>query len=53
MRYLSRKFADSRKGVTPDDIELCLYSMADNNTFLYYNRDPCDQVCRHLLGAGQ
>ncbi|KAF8822489.1 putative adenylosuccinate lyase [Cardiosporidium cionae] len=31
-------------GLTPEEIEQCLYSIGDHNTYLRFNRDPCDHM---------
>ncbi|KAJ7167618.1 hypothetical protein C8R46DRAFT_995751 [Mycena filopes] len=38
----------SRKGLTPDDVRLCLYSIGDNHAFLRTNRDPCERMIGYL-----
>lgn len=34
--------------LTEEDIHLCIVSLADNNTFLAFNRDPVDAMIDHL-----
>lgn len=34
------------EGLTEADIEQCLYSLADNNSNLRMNRDPCEKMIR-------
>eukprot|EP00124_Ichthyophonus_hoferi_P004647 Ihof_evm2s538 gene=Ihof_evmTU2s538 len=46
VKVLCRKFA--KDDLTVDDVETCLYSINDNNTFLYANRDPCDSMINYL-----
>lgn len=43
---LARKYRSAR--LTEEDIQLCIVSMADNNTFLAFNRDPVDAMITHL-----
>lgn len=38
----------SRKGLTQDDVRLCLYSIGDNHAFLRTNRDPCERMIMYL-----
>ncbi|KAJ6451499.1 hypothetical protein C8R47DRAFT_1170128 [Mycena vitilis] len=38
----------SRKGLTQDDVRLCLYSIGDNHAFLRTNRDPCERMISYL-----
>ncbi|KAJ7693870.1 hypothetical protein B0H17DRAFT_1058526 [Mycena rosella] len=38
----------SRKGLSPDDVRLCLYSIGDNHAFLRTNRDPCERMISYL-----
>jgi hypothetical protein len=48
----SLKILVSRYARPPDvpaeAIELCIHSIGDNNTFLRFNRDPCDQMIGFL-----
>ncbi|KAJ7126437.1 hypothetical protein C8R43DRAFT_1028956 [Mycena crocata] len=37
-----------RKGLSQDDIRLCLYSIGDNHAFLRTNRDPCERMIGYL-----
>jgi hypothetical protein len=41
--YLARTYSSS--SLSKEEIERCLHSINDNNTFLYANRDPCEKVC--------
>ncbi|EPR63254.1 putative adenylosuccinate lyase [Toxoplasma gondii TgCatPRC2] len=34
--------------LTPDEIEQCLYSLGDHNTYLRFNREPCDRMIGFL-----
>ncbi|KAF8819539.1 putative adenylosuccinate lyase [Cardiosporidium cionae] len=36
------------EGLTSEEIEQCLYSIGDHNTYLRFNRDPCDHMIRYL-----
>eukprot|EP01134_Creolimax_fragrantissima_P005875 CFRG5875T1 len=47
-KHIQRKYADPAKGVSEDDIERCLVSIGDNNSFLHFNRDPCDELICYL-----
>jgi hypothetical protein len=38
----------ARKGLTQDDVRLCLYSIGDNHAFLRTNRDPCERMIAYL-----
>ncbi|KAJ6515440.1 hypothetical protein C8R45DRAFT_956550 [Mycena sanguinolenta] len=38
----------ARKGLTQDDVRLCLYSIGDNHAFLRTNRDPCERMITYL-----
>ncbi|KAJ7098738.1 hypothetical protein B0H15DRAFT_945245 [Mycena belliarum] len=38
----------SRKGLSADDVRLCLYSIGDNHAFLRTNRDPCERMISYL-----
>ncbi|KAJ7724889.1 hypothetical protein B0H16DRAFT_1736464 [Mycena metata] len=38
----------SRKGLAPEDVRLCLYSIGDNHAFLRTNRDPCERMIGYL-----
>ncbi|KAJ7771130.1 hypothetical protein DFH07DRAFT_242165 [Mycena maculata] len=38
----------NRMGLSQDNVRLCLYSIGDNHAFLRTNRDPCEQMIRHL-----
>ncbi|PFH31389.1 putative adenylosuccinate lyase [Besnoitia besnoiti] len=41
--------ADDRSDLlTPDEIEQCLYSLGDHNTYLRFNREPCDRMISFL-----
>ena len=46
VKVLSRKYA--RRHFDDEDIQLCLYSIADNHAYLRYNRDPVDKMIRLL-----
>eukprot|EP00922_Rhytidocystis_sp_ex-Travisia-forbesii_P004133 GHVS01006015.1.p1 GENE.GHVS01006015.1~~GHVS01006015.1.p1 ORF type:complete len:784 (-),score=134.79 GHVS01006015.1:45-2396(-) len=35
-------------GLSSDEIEKCLHSLADHNAYLRFNRDPCDSMINHL-----
>eukprot|EP00922_Rhytidocystis_sp_ex-Travisia-forbesii_P004134 GHVS01006016.1.p1 GENE.GHVS01006016.1~~GHVS01006016.1.p1 ORF type:complete len:731 (-),score=112.11 GHVS01006016.1:219-2411(-) len=35
-------------GLSSEEIEQCLHSLADHNTYLRFNRDPCDAMIKHL-----
>nr|BAK00813.1 predicted protein [Hordeum vulgare subsp. vulgare] len=43
---ISKKHAKAEFG--QDDIKQVIYSIADNNTFLAYNRDPVDKMIEYL-----
>ena len=34
--------------LTEDDILLCLYSISDNNSYLFFNRDPIDRMLAYM-----
>ncbi|PHJ24171.1 adenylosuccinate lyase [Cystoisospora suis] len=34
--------------LTPEEIEQCLYSLGDHNTYLRFNREPCDRMIGFL-----
>lgn len=36
--------ADADLLLTPEEIEQCLYSLGDHNTYLRFNREPCDRM---------
>ena len=38
------------KEKTDQDVELCLYSIADNHAYLRYNRDPIVKMIQLLKG---
>ena len=38
----------SEKELTYDEVELVLYSLGDHNTFLRFNREPCDKMISYL-----
>eukprot|EP01071_Lankesteria_metandrocarpae_P004450 Lankesteria_metandrocarpae@DN3553_c0_g2_i1.p1 len=35
-------------GISVDEVEQCLYSLADHNTYLRFNRDPCVRILKLL-----
>lgn len=37
--------------LTTEDVLWCLYSIADNNAFLLFNRDPIDRLLRYFYAA--
>jgi len=43
---LARKYAGG--GMCEDELLTCLYSVADNNTYLRYNRDPIERMIGYL-----
>jgi len=46
IEYLARRY---RSAALPDEaLKQCLYSIADNNAYLYQARDPVDQMIRYL-----
>eukprot|EP01116_Phalansterium_solitarium_P017910 TRINITY_DN4552_c0_g1_i1.p1 TRINITY_DN4552_c0_g1~~TRINITY_DN4552_c0_g1_i1.p1 ORF type:complete len:600 (-),score=224.27 TRINITY_DN4552_c0_g1_i1:264-2063(-) len=45
-RFLAGKYATGK--LTEDDILRCIYSIADNHSFLTANRDPCDAMLEYL-----
>ncbi len=47
---LARKYKSG--AISEEDILQCLYSIADNNTFLTFNRDPIDRVLSLLKVCG-
>eukprot|EP00963_Diacronema_lutheri_P005247 scaffold408_cov347-Pavlova_lutheri.AAC.21 len=34
--------------LTPEEVRYCLYSIGDNNSYLYFNRDPVDKMIEYL-----
>lgn len=34
--------------ITPDEVEQCIQSFRDHNTFIRFNRDPCDKMISYL-----
>ncbi|KNC86439.1 hypothetical protein SARC_01395 [Sphaeroforma arctica JP610] len=48
VKRIIRRYADPANGIKEDDIERCLVSIGDNNSFLSYNRDPCDELIGYL-----
>ncbi|XP_063932619.1 UPF0652 protein-like [Zophobas morio] len=44
--YLARTYSSS--SLSKEEIERCLHSINDNNTFLYANRDPCEKMIGYL-----
>jgi hypothetical protein len=48
---LSRRYARPDRGLSQDDVLWCLYSIADNNAFLLFNRDPIDRLLRYFYAA--
>lgn len=47
VKQLSRRYGGSRN-FTEEDVQLCLYSIADNHAYLRYNRDPVDKMIKLL-----
>jgi hypothetical protein len=47
VKQLSRRYGSSRN-FTEEDVQLCLYSIADNHAYLRYNRDPVDKMIQLL-----
>lgn len=47
---LARRYARP-PSLTQDDVLWCLYSIADNNSFLLFNRDPIDRLLRYFYAA--
>jgi hypothetical protein len=47
---LARRYARP-PNLTQDDVLWCLYSIADNNSFLLFNRDPIDRLLRYFYAA--
>merc|ERR1719228_2151747 len=41
---------DSREKqeLTEDMVEQCIYSLGDHNTYLRFNREPCDRLIQYL-----
>ncbi|KDQ13400.1 hypothetical protein BOTBODRAFT_33707 [Botryobasidium botryosum FD-172 SS1] len=46
IEVLATRYA--RRGLDPDTIRQCLYSIGDNHAFLRVNRDPCDKMIGYL-----
>lgn len=47
VKQLSRRYGNSSRFNT-EDVELCLYSIADNHAYLRYNRDPIVKMIQLL-----
>lgn len=47
---LARRYARPPQ-LTQEDVLWCLYSVADNNAFLLFNRDPIDRLLRYFYAA--
>ena len=45
-KSLVKKYRSLR--LSEDDILLCLYSIGDNNSYLFFNRDPVEQMLAYL-----
>jgi hypothetical protein len=48
---LSRRYSSPERGLSSEDLLWCLYSIADNNSFLLFNRDPIDRLLRYFYAA--
>lgn len=46
VKHISSKFACA--AISKEDIQLCLYSISDNNSYLRSNRDPVDKMITML-----
>ena len=46
VKQLSRRY--SCRGFSEDEVQLCLYSVADNFAYLRYNHDPIEKMIQHL-----
>lgn len=40
--------AYGKGAMTPEDVRYCLYSIGDNNSYLFFNRDPVDKMIDYL-----
>lgn len=46
VEHIAAKYASAQ--MDAEDIRQCLYSVADNNSFLKFNRDPVDRMLEYL-----
>lgn len=44
---IARKYCNEH--ITADEIKTCIYSIADNNAFHTFNRDPVDKMIKFLM----
>ena len=45
-KTLSQRYRSAQ--LSEDDIFLCLYSISDNNSYLFFNRDPIDRMLAYM-----